>query len=552
MRWWEYGVVVGVVLLVIGKENSKVTAKGPGEGQSDLGIEERKDRLFMKLRMLYDDKPQTTGAVCLDGSSPGFYYGGATEAKAAQSWIIFLEGGGWCYSEQECRDRSGTIIGGSKNWHPQKNMGGPMWRDKRINPTFHNFNQVYIPYCDGGSFSGNRSEPLLVTSKEGGQQKLYLRGHRILYRVIEVLISDYGLNDATEVLLSGCSAGGLSVFIHCNEIGDLLHSINPNIKYRCMPGTGFFLDSPSAAGENVFPDKIKNAFSLHEALGGTSEECRLRYPNALWKCFLAEHTYLSAKYPMFILNSAYDNWQIRCILGATRERCAGLGSFKGCIEDMNLCPLEESKAIVGYGELFIKRVDAALESHPVGHGAFVHSCQIHCALTMSKFWETVHSGGKTMRDAVDEWWQSSSAPTAEHVTLPECHRRIPPVDCNNQCQKATKLINSAPAGIRAAMTGTQGERPLLRSAQSEEGYGTPRYVHDKFQREVAMGGTRAEPQEAAEAAYGRNGQRRAREMGTVDGMVMNQNRKRPTLHPTSTGRLFGTPKRAIRPVGAKD
>ncbi len=76
--------------------------------------------------------------------------------------------------------------------------------DPAVNP-FAAFNKVFVNYCDGGSFSGNVAAPVVV-----GNRKLFFRGHAILKSVIATLRKSFGMESTTEVLLSGCSAGGLS------------------------------------------------------------------------------------------------------------------------------------------------------------------------------------------------------------------------------------------------------------------------------------------------------------------------------------------------------
>ena len=50
----------------------------------------------MELVLLHK-QAAATGAACLDGSPPGFYWEEGTGADAA-NFIVFLNGGGWCYT----------------------------------------------------------------------------------------------------------------------------------------------------------------------------------------------------------------------------------------------------------------------------------------------------------------------------------------------------------------------------------------------------------------------------------------------------------------------
>ena len=76
--------------------------------------------------------------------------------SGASKWIVHMEGGGWCYDEDECVERSKTDLGSSKKWPPSGDFTfGFLGDNKLFNPDFYNWNMVFIAYCDGTSFSGN-------------------------------------------------------------------------------------------------------------------------------------------------------------------------------------------------------------------------------------------------------------------------------------------------------------------------------------------------------------------------------------------------------------
>jgi hypothetical protein len=135
----------------------------------------------MKLVLLPNSIAQQTGAVCLDGSAPGFYI---QQNPASTKWIVsglqlfqqwivtlglcptlffasfvlitalqvFIQGGGWCYDEQDCLGRSKTELGSSKAYTPtiqDDEARGPFDNNSTYNPYFYNYNKVQIQYCDG-------------------------------------------------------------------------------------------------------------------------------------------------------------------------------------------------------------------------------------------------------------------------------------------------------------------------------------------------------------------------------------------------------------------
>ena len=93
------------------------------------------------------------GAVCLDGSAPGYYIGKGS-GSGANKWILHQEGGGWCNTTSNCLARSKTWLGSSLNWPSVISLGGIFSDNQTVNGEFYNWNVVFLGYCDGGSFSG--------------------------------------------------------------------------------------------------------------------------------------------------------------------------------------------------------------------------------------------------------------------------------------------------------------------------------------------------------------------------------------------------------------
>ena len=79
----------------------------------------------------------------------------AIGTSTPNKWIIHLEGGGWCYDEDECVSRSKTTFGSSVNWPETYTYSGLLSDDCTDNPYFCGWSMVYVAYCDGASFSGN-------------------------------------------------------------------------------------------------------------------------------------------------------------------------------------------------------------------------------------------------------------------------------------------------------------------------------------------------------------------------------------------------------------
>ena len=100
-------------------------------------------------------------------------------------------------------------------------------------------------YCDGGSFSGNNET---VTTYQN--TSLYFRGKRVREAAYASLLAS-GLDKATDVVISGCSAGGLATYLHTDQWCDAIRAAAPGVKCVGMPDSGFFLDHQKKAANST-------------------------------------------------------------------------------------------------------------------------------------------------------------------------------------------------------------------------------------------------------------------------------------------------------------
>ncbi|CAL9245436.1 unnamed protein product, partial [Arabidopsis halleri] len=169
------------------------------------------------------------GAVCLDGTLPGYHLDRGF-GSGANSWLIQLEGGGWCNNHRSCVYRKTSRRGSSKFMEKALAFTGILSNKPEENPDFFNWNRIMLRYCDGASFSGDSQDE---------SSQLFYRGQRIWQVAMEEFLS-LGMKQANQALLSGCSAGGLASILHCDEFKELLPS---STKVKCLSDAGMFLDA---------------------------------------------------------------------------------------------------------------------------------------------------------------------------------------------------------------------------------------------------------------------------------------------------------------------
>ena len=179
-------------------------------------------------------------ALCLDGSPGGFYYrpGLGEGPYGSSTWIIELEGGGWCMSLSDCAGRAKTDIGSSKSWPatgvPGMDGGANGWlsSDCSVNK-FCNTSKLHFNYCDGGSFAGYRAAA--VPSGGSPSVDLFFRGASIFDASVEAALA-LGMQSATNIILKGCSAGGLAAWLHADYFAERMAAVVPQARVVTVPG----------------------------------------------------------------------------------------------------------------------------------------------------------------------------------------------------------------------------------------------------------------------------------------------------------------------------
>ncbi|CAI7811807.1 unnamed protein product [Closterium sp. NIES-54] len=62
------------------------------------------------LQLIIAEEGRAEGAVCLDGSAPGFYYRKGY-GSGRNNWVLYFEGGAWCASPESCVRRAASRLG---------------------------------------------------------------------------------------------------------------------------------------------------------------------------------------------------------------------------------------------------------------------------------------------------------------------------------------------------------------------------------------------------------------------------------------------------------
>ena len=443
----------------------------------------------------YHELPASAGATCLDGSPYGFYFMNGIvnrrdKMRYNETWLLLFEGGGWCWSPEDCAMRASTKQGSSKYWQKGNVTIGGLVNRCCFCSKFCRTRRVYLKSCDGHSFAGNATIPTPANSPDGLPATLSSMGRLILRAVLSELIKHYGLAEAKNVLVAGCSAGGLSALLNAEWLRSEMHAhgIYPG-RFKMASLAGIFFSPPRDAaiithgrgGMSPFEEQFRALVELGRM--ALPLRCTAVTPqDKQWRCLLglAPVEALPADLPAFVYQSRLDLWQTNCVLAAGRSRffslnCSSSREWRQCLgwmqplKSRNKCTPAQWATLRAYEEAN----HAALAGSPalsrVGYGSFVHSCYDHCPSTYALIntGATVQPGAVNdsinLRESLHQWFldEQKDAVPAWNRTHLGCWNAVlagqvpgkaqPPWCRRPECGPSDKMHHDDSGGILATV-----------------------------------------------------------------------------------------------------
>lgn len=352
------------------------------------------------------------GAVCLDGSAPAYHIDKGFGA-GIDNWLVFFEGGGWCNNATTCLARRDTRLGSSKEMLTTETFSGMFHNKPKYNPDFYDWNRIKVRYCDGSSFTGD-------VEAVDPKTNLHYRGARIFRAVVDDLLAK-GMKNAKNAILAGCSAGGLTSILQCDNFRSLLPATT---KVKCLSDAGFFINAKTIIGQSHIEGFYADVVRTHGSAKVLSPACLAKMSPGL--CFFPQNMVQYIKTPIFLINAAYDSWQVKNILApgvADRK-----GTWRECKLDITKCSSAQLEVMQGFRLEFLKALTGFGNS--LSRGMFINSCYSHCQTGIQETWLRNDSpllGNTTISKAVGDWYYERSAFQKIDCPYPcdkTCHNRV--------------------------------------------------------------------------------------------------------------------------------
>jgi len=317
--------------------------------------------------------------------------------------------------------------GGSTNWpatrDPLHNKAlGILSDDPDVNPDFHGAHHVQVPYCTGDGHQGTVTKP---TSAQWGY---YFSGHVNFELIVQHIVDTIpAAKDATKVLLTGNSAGGIGTFHNCDFLADKLASLGISAEVSCAPKAGWFV--PGFTEDQEDPELPPSTWDNWSAgktggpdSGGAEVWQAYAHPDCLKahsssdanKCSSASVVYPFIRTRMYFMQNMYDPAQINGQFGLRKS-------------DMQT---KQGKEYIAYFGRAMRNSTNQVLTKP-GDGLFLASCYAHGDGLGVGPVGTTKVKGLTSAQGLGDWF--TGKPTLPTILIDDCEMESPGLPCNPTC-----------------------------------------------------------------------------------------------------------------------
>ncbi|KAK8961598.1 hypothetical protein KSP40_PGU009100 [Platanthera guangdongensis] len=136
------------------------------------------------------------------------------------------------------------------------------------------------------------------------------------------------------------------------------------------------------------------------------------------QCFFPRELIKRINTPLFILNPAYDFWQIEHVLVPPKSDPAG--QWRRCRMNIHHCNSNQIETLHGFRKSLLNAL-RKFQQNSKG-GMFINSCFAHCQTMSNMTWHSTTSpriNNKSIAEAVGDWYFE--------------RRRVKEVDCPFPC-----------------------------------------------------------------------------------------------------------------------
>lgn len=252
-------------------------------------------------------KARNPNAICNDGSPAIFFYRRGS-GSGINKWVIFFKGGEACWDGASCAGRDKGLLTSTVWTEGNLDAGGIVSERPDQNPDFFNWNHVFAVYCSSDLWSGTRPD-------NNNDVKFFFRGQYIVDAIMDSLLdaNQIGaptLREATQIIISGSSAGGIGARTHLDRLAKMLSWAD--VRGVLDAGVIPYTNPAYPAAEQDRVGKLR----MDVWKSNLDESCVASSPTRPWLCMESDYAFKAKQFttPFFLRHDLYDpvsmNWQL--------------------------------------------------------------------------------------------------------------------------------------------------------------------------------------------------------------------------------------------------
>jgi hypothetical protein len=252
-------------------------------------------------------------ALCNDGSQAAFHFSPFLSEEFKDTYLVYLPGGGQCWDEISCLDRwnnVGSTYMTSKSYTQTTFRSGLFDINPEKSP-FWGANKILLGYCSSDGYMGDNEA-----------WGWHFRGQRIVFSLIDELITSYGLSSNSTIIMSGGSAGARGVMTLLDRLVE--ERFPKGSKVIGFLDSPYYLDIvPYSSNFVGFPYEEQSKYLYFNTSGVIYGDCASQYntgsqedkeakeaENLSWKCQFGEYRIPYVRTPYLMVASQYDSYQL--------------------------------------------------------------------------------------------------------------------------------------------------------------------------------------------------------------------------------------------------
>ncbi|MBA0699294.1 hypothetical protein Goari_000943, partial [Gossypium aridum] len=189
---------------------------------------------------------------------------------------------------------------------------------------------------------------------------------------------------------------------------------------KCLSDAGLFLDAVDVSGGRTLRSLYNGVVGLQGVQHNLPRICTIRCDPT--SCFFPQNLISNIRTPLFILNAAYDSWQIQSSIAPPSADPHGY--WHECRLNHAKCSASQMRFLQGFRIEMLNAIKGFSQSRE--NGLFINSCFAHCQTERQDTWFAANSPeirNKAIATAVGDWYFDRAG-----VKIIDC-----PYPCDKSC-----------------------------------------------------------------------------------------------------------------------